>query len=464
MLGALPDWLTGPVIVEYRNSQLDHYFLTASGEEMAAIDAGRAGPGWSRTGFTIGGSDPSCLFCPTVVRFRGIEGVGPNSHFFTAHQSEIESLEQPGSRWAREGVAFLVPRLDGCTAPYVPVYRLQNGRGAVNDTNHRYVTSLAERDAMLARGWLAEGIAFCATQEQRTPLQSYEGHFDLAGRVRPAAECENPSINLGGCLAVNNLPVPNQRVQQGPNGYALFDSSAPGSLTDRPYVRTWDATESARARFGINIDTAFRGPSPYSSVGPLYQLPTAGAPGTVDGPFFPWRPSSAGGETELLVTASAAPTSLVVRGSGSHLYGHPTLNFRDQRSGRRVHFNVLAYGTMDGADFVAPDAAGRKVIVGTTFRTSPWMRNLGSATLKPTLLGLRLHTTIGSPFYEGRFALLMNRLEFQNVLDAARGADPALSPDPGDYLLENFSFKNEVFGDGTIFVTLSDFALHVMRR
>jgi len=45
-----------------------------------------------------------------------------------------------------------------------PVYRLWNGKP---HTNHRFVKTLAERDAMVARGWISEGegpdgVAMCA--------------------------------------------------------------------------------------------------------------------------------------------------------------------------------------------------------------------------------------------------------------------------------------------------------------
>jgi hypothetical protein len=471
-LAALPYWLAaGPTVVEYRNSLLDHYFLTASVEEMAAIDAGLAGPGWSRTGFTFGSAQPSGGYSAPVIRFRGISGVGPNSHFFTANWNEAESLEAPGSAWVREGDAFRVVPGPHCSH-YLPVYRLYNGRGPA-DPNHRYVTSAAERDAMLARGWLDEGVAFCAMREQRIPLQSYDGYFDLEGRIRPGAECENPAINLGGCMAVYNLDPPVRRLLATDTRYLgfltwirpeVFDLPSPSSPpSEHVFIQRWEPTGYAPV-VGIHLDTAHRGASRYSSVNPMYQLPTSGVPGAIDGPLFPWRPRTTGDESELLLTASVALPSLILRGSDSHLYGHTTLNFMDQRSGRRVHFNVLAYGTMDGADLVAPDTPGRKVIVGTTFRDSPWMRNLGSPTLKPGFLGLRLHTTIGSPFYSGRYGFIMNRHEFQNVLNAARSVDPALSPDPNDYLLDNFQFKNEVAGDGKIGVRLSDFGLHVMRR
>jgi hypothetical protein len=47
----------------------------------------------------------------------------------------------------------------------MPVYRVFNGR---RDANHRYMTSLATRAAMLAAGGIAEGygpdaVAMCAT-------------------------------------------------------------------------------------------------------------------------------------------------------------------------------------------------------------------------------------------------------------------------------------------------------------
>jgi hypothetical protein len=45
----------------------------------------------------------------------------------------------------------------------IPMYRLWNGRA---DTNHRFTTSTAVRDAMVAQGWIIEGygaqpVAMC---------------------------------------------------------------------------------------------------------------------------------------------------------------------------------------------------------------------------------------------------------------------------------------------------------------
>ena len=66
-----------------------------------------------------------------------------------------------------EAAAFfrLFPASAGTCAPgTVPVYRVFSNRA---DANHRYTTERAVRDAMVAKGWLAEGdgpdrVVMCA--------------------------------------------------------------------------------------------------------------------------------------------------------------------------------------------------------------------------------------------------------------------------------------------------------------
>ena len=473
--GALPDFMTGHRVVEYRNSIEDRYLLTGIPQEMAALEGGLAGPGWARTGQVFAVSDTSCSYCPQVVRFRG-----PYAHFYTANESEIEALDRPGSGWAREGVAFAVPNTPSsgrCLAPSVTVQRLQNGRGP-HQVAHRYVTSAAERDAMLARGWLDEGPAFCVKPETRTPISTQEISFPLEGNIMNVAQCRNP-LNTGACLAVSNLPTPSQALPwpghpdsgaygaligplpSTPGAGGTLVTSTNGAPTDRVFAFTRPAVPHFFGpTLGIHLDTAFRGPSPLSSVAAMHQFPASIIQGS-DARFLPWR--SQANDAELLVTAYVALNALILRGGGSHAYGHPSLDFIDQRSGRGLRFNALAYGTMDGSDFVARDADGL-VIVGTTLRDSPYIRNVGSGSLKITQQGLRLHTTTGTPFYDGRFAFFMDRAEFTRVVNAARSVDPGLSADPGDYLLANVSFKNEISGDGKISVRLSDFTLSLLPR
>src|SRR6187402_603916 len=78
-------------VVEYHNVVLNHYFLTANPSEAANIDAGRAGPGWIRTGrgFTAYAFTNSlCQGCVPIARFYGTPGLGPNSHFHTENPAE----------------------------------------------------------------------------------------------------------------------------------------------------------------------------------------------------------------------------------------------------------------------------------------------------------------------------------------------------------------------------------------
>jgi len=149
---------------------------------------------------------------------------------------------------------------------------------------------------------------------------------------------------------------------------------------------------------------------------------------------------------------------------GSAAYGHPTIELIDQRSGHHLYFTVITYGTppaVPAGDYLAPDVGTGKVIVGTTFRAdSPYGRSLGLPTLA-TPSGFVPPNPWG---WGGYFELRMDRDEFQNVLDAARTIDTALSPSPADYLIDNFHFNNEVYGDGEIGINLAGYTLQLLRR
>jgi Repeat of unknown function (DUF5648) len=154
-------------VVEFYNTNLDTYFLTADPNEAAAIDSGAAGPGWSRTGsnFNAGGPTPVCRFYGSLVP-------GPNSHFYTALADECAALKQlqavtPPSqkRWNFESLDFAttVPAGGVCPADTRAVYRAYNNgftRGI--DSNHRITTSLAGIQQVVARGWGNEGVVMCA--------------------------------------------------------------------------------------------------------------------------------------------------------------------------------------------------------------------------------------------------------------------------------------------------------------
>ena len=156
-----------PEVVEFYNSNLDHYFITANAGEAAAIDSGSAGPGWSRTGnsFKSGGSIAVC-------RFYGSPSPGPNSHFYAADPAECASLKQlqavtPATekRWNFESNDFntTLPVNRACAAGTSPVYRAYNNgftRGI--DSNHRITGDAAGIQAVVARGWADEGVVMCS--------------------------------------------------------------------------------------------------------------------------------------------------------------------------------------------------------------------------------------------------------------------------------------------------------------
>ncbi|MDP1679694.1 MAG: hypothetical protein Q8L02_06210 [Candidatus Nitrotoga sp.] len=154
-------------VVEFYNTNLDHYFITADASEAAAIDGGSAGPGWIRTGnsFKSGGSTPVC-------RFYGSQVPGPNSHFYTLAGSECDGLKQlqaitPATqkRWNFESLDFIsTPPTNGtCLTGTVPVYRAyNNGFARGVDSNHRFSSAAAAIQDVVMRGWINEGVVMCA--------------------------------------------------------------------------------------------------------------------------------------------------------------------------------------------------------------------------------------------------------------------------------------------------------------
>ena len=159
-------------VIEFYNSILNHYFITASAEEASGIDAGAAGPGWSRTGETwpawLGGPLPGAT---EVCRFYGnaalnpITGqrLGPNSHFYTFQGPECEQVKNdPGWVYEAPNKYFTVqPTAGQCPGGTLPIYRAYNNRFAQNDSNHRYTTKTAIYNQMIGLGWSGEGVVMC---------------------------------------------------------------------------------------------------------------------------------------------------------------------------------------------------------------------------------------------------------------------------------------------------------------
>jgi hypothetical protein len=157
--------ITTPV-VEFHNGLLDHYFVTADPHEAAAIDAGAAGPGWSRTGQTFKSGGPN-----RVCRFYGSPEIdpvtqkrrGPNSHFYTIEVAECGAVKTDAG-WKFESHDFNGwPMMQSaCPQGTQAIKRVYNKRFAQNDSNHRYVSTEALYQLMLAQGWAGEGTVYCA--------------------------------------------------------------------------------------------------------------------------------------------------------------------------------------------------------------------------------------------------------------------------------------------------------------
>ncbi len=464
-------------VTEYYNLQTRHYFMTQDAQEAAGIDAGAAGPGWIRTGLSFWAytnAPCSTAYCgKPVSRFYA---PGPNSHFFTMDEAEAAGLKQPGTGWIFEGDAFAAAPVDsagGCGAPTIPVYRLYNNRFAQNDSNHRFVTRADQRARLLAQGWVDEGVGFCAWGALEVAIKSFAFVPSLEGNVLPSSECEDETKRLGSCVAVNNLPVPSQRF--GYEGAIDYFTSVTGTSAlevyapPRPPLQPVNFGEVRDGVFvqyerpstlGIHVDSRSRGASIYSSVNPLYQFKTTVDPGAADARVFPFVRAYES-DAQISVKFDLRVRSIALRGADSHAYGHPTLEFIDQRSGHHLYMTALTYGTIAFTDFVAQDVGTGKVIVGTTLRwDSSYLWNIG-------MLGFRTAPAFTSQSFQGdggHFEFRVHRESFGRVLQSARAVDAALSSEPADYLLDNFHFNNEVVGDGGIGMNIANFALEIVRR
>ena len=162
--------------VEFYNTLLDHYFVTADAGEAVGIDAGAAGPGWVRTGRSFQAWREAAAAAPDAQPVCRFYSSGANSHFYTASAAECaglkaqEALERNAGNgvrgWAYEGTAFYIqapsanPACPALTTALQRVYNngFANGQGS----NHRFVDDADLLELMDQRGWVVEGAVMCA--------------------------------------------------------------------------------------------------------------------------------------------------------------------------------------------------------------------------------------------------------------------------------------------------------------
>ncbi len=163
--------------VEFYNTPLNYYFRTSVAADIAALDAGRIGPGWSRTGsnFKIWPtqSDAPAGALPMYRYFLN----DPLTHFYTAIPSEIQLLDglaaqaraeatatgKPFKGFTKEGIeAYVLIPVDGkCPANTQPVYRNYNPKFAGKSSSHRFMTALSIYQDMADLAWNPEVISIC---------------------------------------------------------------------------------------------------------------------------------------------------------------------------------------------------------------------------------------------------------------------------------------------------------------
>lgn len=153
-------------VVEFYNTTLDHYFITARQSDVDIILAGGAGPGWVLTGesFKAWLQPPAESFgAAPVCRFYGGYNGGPNSHFFTADPPECDFVKLNAS-WTFEGIGFYIrpASATGCPPGYLGVNRAYNDGFPRNDQNHRFTTSDSSAREMQRKGWIYEGVRMCS--------------------------------------------------------------------------------------------------------------------------------------------------------------------------------------------------------------------------------------------------------------------------------------------------------------
>ena len=152
-----PPMPTG-LAVEYYNAAWGFYFVTAFPAEIEALDGGAFNGAWQRTGegFKVW-PQPSAGLAP-MCRFFSDVFAPKSTHFYTDLAAECGALKASPA-WTFEGIAFYVLAADGngaCPGGTAPLYRLYNN-GMGGAPNHRYTTSVAVLQAMLAAGWSFEG-------------------------------------------------------------------------------------------------------------------------------------------------------------------------------------------------------------------------------------------------------------------------------------------------------------------
>jgi hypothetical protein len=252
MAGAL-----NPVAVEYYHALLDHYFMTAAADEIAALDQGSI-PGWTRTGqsFSVLATGDARSGSSPVCRFYGRPEAGLNSHFYSASPAECAAVQaQFGQAWQLEAAevfrAFLPnPATGACEAGQVPIYRSFNNR---SDANHRYTANASVQAAMLRAGYVAEGygqtpVIFCGPGDGAPvvpvcTLTSSANTPAVGTTIQLTASCSNQPTSYSwlGCVGNGNVCTVTS-ASAGALTYSVTARNAAGSSNPANITVNWQGS------------------------------------------------------------------------------------------------------------------------------------------------------------------------------------------------------------------------------
>ncbi len=445
-------------VVEHYDAATGHYGLVVE-------------PGAVPTGYVFYGqvglpTPMGCVSsCQAVV--RSFKARDSGSVLWTGDAAEIAILEQPSSGWVPQTAMFLIhlPGADGtCASNLTPVYRLYNGRGHLGDSNHRFAWSNDVRSRMTARGWIDEGVKFCAYFAIDQQLEDRVIGFALP---KLAAGCGTES-----CIAAVSMPAPTITSGDPHGAYkpVFFGHTgmqstyaygiAPGSaeaVSQRSFMQI-TADHNSTYQYGISLQSSDRTGGTVSSFSPRINFNPG--PSLFRGThtlFAPFKGYDTDSELRIAFTAFVRSVSSQ---AGGHAYVLPVLELTDATSQQKIQLSIQAMGTVPPGDFLGRDDTG-KVIVSTTFRAAPpFGRSLGLEFLRIP----QPFVSVNAWGWGGLFDFRISRDEFAQVLAFARLQNPTLSPAPEHYLVNSYELRVESAGTAHIGMNASDIRLQVLRR
>jgi len=242
--------------IEFYNASLDHYFVTAYPDEIGKLDNGFF-VGWARTGQSFKVLDASTVAAgiTPVCRFYGSPTAGLDSHFYSASPAECEDVKRKfAGIWLPESAnvfeVYLPNTTTGaCPSGSLPIYRSWNNR---LDSNHRYTTDLATQQAMIAKGYVAEGygptpVVMCSPQSNPGAVPSCQ---IIAGSTSPqvgqqvtlTSSCTGTPTAFAwtNCASVTSACTASAAAP-GPQTYTLVATNAAGSSVPAAVTLNWTA-------------------------------------------------------------------------------------------------------------------------------------------------------------------------------------------------------------------------------